>query len=99
MIQIIDLTDDKLAQRILLIQRLAYRIEAELIGFDGIPALHETLADLKQSDEVFCGYFVDNILAGVISYQIEDSTLDIGAIGGSLGLFPARDCTGFSRIP
>jgi GNAT superfamily N-acetyltransferase len=79
-IHILDFTNQSLAERALLIQKLAYRIEAELIGFDGIPPLHETVEDLQASDETFLGYFVGEVLAGVISYAIEDYTLDIGRL-------------------
>jgi ribosomal protein S18 acetylase RimI-like enzyme len=51
-----------------------------LIGFDGIPPLHETLADLQQSEETFIGYYKDDILVGVLSYAILDTTLDIGRL-------------------
>ncbi len=80
MIKILNLADNKVAQRILIIQRLAYRIEAELIGFDGIPALHETIDDLKNSEEVFAGFFIEDALAGVISYSIKENVLDIGRL-------------------
>ena len=80
MIKTLNLSDDKLAQVALEIQHRAYRIEADLIGFDGIPPLHETLADLQSSSENFIGYFVDDVLAGVLSYSLKDMTLDIGRL-------------------
>lgn len=80
MIQVLNLTDDSIAERILLIQKLAYRIEADLIGFDGIPALHETIADIRNSAEIFLGYFVDDVLAGVLSYSVDAKILDIGRL-------------------
>lgn len=80
MIKSLDFSDSTLAQRALDIQKLAYRIEADLIGFEGIPPLHETLEDLRQSSETFLGYFVEDVLAGMISYSIEDTALDIGRL-------------------
>lgn len=80
MIKIINLADDKLAQGVLDIQGLAYRIEADLIGFDGIPALHESINKLKSSSEIFIGYFIDDTLLAVLSYSIDDKTLDIGRL-------------------
>jgi ribosomal protein S18 acetylase RimI-like enzyme len=80
MIHGLDLAKGTIAQRVLEIQHRAYRIEADLIGFDGIPPLDETLDDLRESEETFIGYFVDDMLAGVLSYEIVDETLDIGRL-------------------
>lgn len=80
MIYRLDLTKDTIAERLLDIQHRAYRIEADLIGFDGTPPLRETLDDLRRSAETFISYFVDDVLAGVLSYMIIDSTLDIGRL-------------------
>ncbi|MFD7032480.1 GNAT family N-acetyltransferase [Streptomyces sp. NPDC059917] len=43
----LDLADDATAAAVHRIGRAAYAVEAELIGFDGIPALRESLADLR----------------------------------------------------
>jgi ribosomal protein S18 acetylase RimI-like enzyme len=69
-----------LGERALEIQHRAYRIEADLIGFDGIPPLHESLEELRESKETFLGYFVDDVLAGFVSYEIIGNTLDIGRL-------------------
>ncbi|MEO1165286.1 MAG: GNAT family N-acetyltransferase [Chloroflexota bacterium] len=74
----LDLSNTKTAQRILTIQRLAYRIEADLIDFDGIPQLHESLSELQASSETFIGYHVDNTIA--VSYETKNTTLDIGRL-------------------
>ena len=79
-VRLLNMTDFMVAQRVLEIQKLAYRIEADLIGFEGIPPLHETLADLQQSAETFAGYYVDDVLAGVLSYTLINTTLDIGRL-------------------
>jgi ribosomal protein S18 acetylase RimI-like enzyme len=80
MIRLFSLEDDALAKRALEIQRLAYRIEADLIGFEGIPPLHESLEELRTSKESFLGYFVEGVLAAFVSYEISDSVLDIGRL-------------------
>lgn len=80
MIRQLDFTQEKIVVRALAIQKVAYRIEADLIGFDGIPQLDETVADLKNSSETFIGYFVEDLLAGVLSYEIDDHILDIGRL-------------------
>ncbi|MFE3631088.1 GNAT family N-acetyltransferase [Streptomyces goshikiensis] len=43
----LDLTDDRTARAVHRIGLAAYAVEAELIGFDGIPALGESLAELR----------------------------------------------------
>jgi ribosomal protein S18 acetylase RimI-like enzyme len=80
MIYRLDLANDVIARRTLEIQHRAYRVEVDLIGFDGIPPLQETLDDLRQSEEIFIGYFAGDVLAGVLSYAIDDLTLDIGRL-------------------
>lgn len=46
MIEPLDLADPATAADVLRMQRAAYRVEAELIGFDGIPPLHESPEEL-----------------------------------------------------
>lgn len=46
----LDLTDDATAAAVHRIGRAAYAVEAELIGFDGIPALRESLARMRAQD-------------------------------------------------
>ncbi len=80
MIKRLNLQDDFLVARLIEIQQKAYRIEAALIEFDGIPALTETADNLRAAQEIFDGYFVENNLAGVVSYALEGQTLDIGRL-------------------
>ncbi|MEU7554131.1 GNAT family N-acetyltransferase [Streptomyces sp. NPDC044571] len=44
----LDLADDATATAVHRIGRAAYAVEAQLIGFDGIPALRESLAELRR---------------------------------------------------
>lgn len=76
MITEIDQTDEKIARNIQSIQRPAYRIEAELMGFHDIPHISETIDEIQQSDEVFLGY-QDGYLKGFISYKQQDGIIDI----------------------
>ena len=73
----LDLSEERTANALLALQRRAYALEAELIGSDAIPPLHETLAELQACDETFLGAFIDNELAGAISWRCEGGTLDI----------------------
>jgi GNAT superfamily N-acetyltransferase len=73
----LDVSDQTTAKMLLALQRRAYAVEAELVGSDAIPPLHETLAELQASGETFLGAFIDGELAGAISWRFEDGTLDI----------------------
>lgn len=66
-----------LAHKILAIQRPSYQIEADLIGFQGIPALSETVEDILNSKEIFLGYYEDDQLLGVLSYEENEDFVDI----------------------
>lgn len=74
---ILDLTDDAVLRELWTVQRLAYAVEAELIGFDGIPPLHESLEELRACGETFLGLYDEEGLAGAVSYQLDGSTVDI----------------------
>ncbi|MFC3898171.1 GNAT family N-acetyltransferase [Lentzea rhizosphaerae] len=74
---ILDLTDDTVLHELWTVQRLAYAVEAELIGFDGIPPLHESLEELRSSGETFLGLYDEEGLVGAVSYQLDGSTVDI----------------------
>jgi ribosomal protein S18 acetylase RimI-like enzyme len=58
-------------------QFLAYRVEADLIGFDDIPPLKDTISSLQSSNETFYGYFQGAELSGAISYtrQVDEVTI------------------------
>ena len=73
----LDVRDPRVAAELLPLQRRSYRIEAELIGSDAIPPLHESLAELMACGEQFLGAFHGEVLVGAISYRIEGDTLDI----------------------
>lgn len=74
---ILDLSDDAVLHELWTVQRLAYAVEAEIIGFDGIPPLHETPEELRAADETFLGLYDEEGLVGAVSYRLEGSTVDI----------------------
>lgn len=76
MITQVNQTEEATARAIQSIQRPAYRIEAELMGFDAIPHITETIEEIQHSTEVFLGY-QDPYLKGFISYKEEDGVIDI----------------------
>ncbi len=56
----------------------AYAVEARLIGFDGISALHESLEDLRDCGECFLGLDDETGLAGAVSWVLlQNGTLQI----------------------
>ena len=81
MIRAIDLSDRAVAERVLAIQHAAYAVEAELIGFDGIPPLQEELAGLMRSTEHWLGRYDGEVLAGAVAYEFpDDATVEISRL-------------------
>ena len=71
----VDLTQE--APALLELQRAAYQVEADLIGFQGIPALYESLEELQSTPETFYGTYQNQVLIGAVSYRLRDTILDI----------------------
>ncbi|GAA4073272.1 GNAT family N-acetyltransferase [Nonomuraea soli] len=58
------------------LQRLSYAVEAELIGDDRIPPLHESLDDLLSEPLTWIGAFdEEERLIGAIAWSIDDDGL------------------------
>ena len=64
-------------QQLYSLQKKAYAVEAKLIGFDGIPPLVETFNQFLHCSETFIGFFVDDTLAGAISYKDDNGMIEI----------------------
>ena len=77
MIEKLNLQDTKVAKYVLELQLASYKIEADIIGFYEIPTLKDTIDSLKKCSEIFYGYFINDVLAGIISYKIIETVLDI----------------------
>lgn len=79
MIILLNHRNETTANDIIGVQLPAYRVEAALIEFDGIPALQDTTESLMTSNETFVGCLEEKTgrLAGVISYEIGDEEVDI----------------------
>jgi ribosomal protein S18 acetylase RimI-like enzyme len=74
----LDLADLVTLRQLWELQRTAYAVEAELIGFDGIPPLRETPQELRDCLESFLGLCDETGLAGAVSWtRLPDHTLDI----------------------
>ena len=77
----LDLADDKTARAVLALQRAAYAVEAALIGSDGIPALTETLDQLRGRDESWLGVFDPLGLSGALAWcELDDGTVEISGL-------------------
>ncbi|MCM3788686.1 GNAT family N-acetyltransferase [Domibacillus sp. 8LH] len=66
--------EEATAAEILALQIPAYKVEASLIGYDGIPHLNETVEMIKNSDEIFIGFLTEGELCGFLSYKDEDGS-------------------------
>lgn len=67
---------EKTAKEIQKLQQQAYQIEAEMMGFDGIPQLKESILEIQNTEEIFLGYTGEQ-LKGFLSYKEDGSTIDI----------------------
>lgn len=65
------------AKQVLELQLASYKVEAKIIGYYDIPPLRDTIESLIECDEIFYGYMINDVLAGIISYKVTESILDI----------------------
>ena len=77
MINRLEIEQFETARQVLTIQLPSYQVEAELIGFNDIPPLKDTVETLQACGETFYGFFCDGELAGAISYKRELDIIDI----------------------
>ncbi|MGZ0042882.1 GNAT family N-acetyltransferase [Paenibacillus ottowii] len=73
MVTLCSLEDDDIVGQIWRLQHVAYRLEAELIGFNEIPPLMDTLETLRSCGESFYGWLEDGELLGALAVQSESS--------------------------
>ncbi|MVO99025.1 GNAT family N-acetyltransferase [Paenibacillus lutrae] len=77
MITILDVQQEETARMMLSVQIPSYQIEADLIGFQGIPQLRDTVEKLQESGENFVGFWEEDELAAFISYTEDSGEVDI----------------------
>lgn len=77
MIRKLDLKNPETAKCILELQIASYSIEADIIRFNDIPPLKDTVESINKCDEIFYGYYINDVLAGIISYKIKEKVIDI----------------------
>ncbi|MDX2643754.1 GNAT family N-acetyltransferase [Streptomyces sp. PA03-1a] len=74
----LDLADPGTLRQLWDLQRISYAVEARLIGFDGIPPLHESLDQLRTCDESFLGVRDGSRLVGAVAWtRLPNGALDI----------------------
>ena len=68
----------EVAAELMAIQRAAYRVEAELIGYQGLPGLVEGPADIAVLDlVVLTVHDDDGALLGLVGYERDEGVVDI----------------------
>lgn len=77
MIKQINHQDRNISKQIVSVQIPAYKIEAQIIGFDGIPQLKDTVDTIETSSEIFIGYTQEDRLIAFLSYLQEENEFDI----------------------
>lgn len=93
MIVPLDMTDDATAEAVHRIAQHSYAVEAELIGSTAIPALHETVDEMRVLPLRWLGGYVDGELVAFVGYARVDGVLDIDR----LCVAPTHFRLGFAR--
>jgi ribosomal protein S18 acetylase RimI-like enzyme len=83
----LDLADTAAREALVRVQRAGYRVEAELIGFDDLPLLRETPADLTRAQESFLGAFEGERLLGAVAFRRRRTSVDIHRLVVDPGAF------------
>lgn len=89
----LDLNDPATAAQVLALQHVAYAMEAELVGFDSIPPLHESLDDLRCRPLEWLGVVEDGRVVGAMAISMTGHGCDIDR----LVVDPSRQRGGIGR--
>ena len=90
----LDHREPAVADEIVRVQRAAYRVEADLIGFEGIPPLHETVGAVVALDLTVSGVRDETgLLVGLLGYSRDGDRVTIDR----LAIDPARHRQGIAR--
>jgi GNAT superfamily N-acetyltransferase len=76
-IRALDLRDRDTLDAVVALQRVSYRVEADLLGARTLPALTETPRHLRGTGEDFLGAFEGERLVGAVSWKRNGPLLDI----------------------
>ena len=89
----LDLADPVVAEAVLRIQHRSYAVEAALIGFDGIPPLHERVSDMQALAMTILGVVDDPELLALLGYTRDGDRAEIDR----LAVHPAHFRRGLAR--
>lgn len=76
-VRALDLDDEEALEALVALQRASYRVEADLLGVETLPALTESGEQLRARGEEFLGAYDGPRLVGAVSWRRERGLLDI----------------------
>lgn len=80
MIRKINQKDKEIAKEIESLQKLSYRVEAEIIGYSAIPPLEESINDITNSEGIFLAFSEEQQIAGILAYEFEEDFIIINKL-------------------
>lgn len=80
MITLLDQRDPLIAEQIYQLQQASYAVERDLIEYPDFPPLAVIAQEIQDEPDTFLGYWEDGYLAGVLSFTLTPSLLDIGRL-------------------
>ncbi len=90
----VDHRNAETAAQLVALQRRAYAVEAELIGYDRIPPLVESAEELMQSPLTVWAVLERAAVVGLLGFTVEKGTVDIDRIA----VDPAHFRQGHARL-
>jgi ribosomal protein S18 acetylase RimI-like enzyme len=91
-IQRVDLSDKSAVATVLALQKKSYTQEAAAIGYDRIPALFDTPRTIRESVEIFYGFYLGGKLVGLVSVSRQGEVLEVC----KLVVHPQYQCRGIA---
>lgn len=76
----LDVKDLITAEKVVDVQKVSYKVEADMIGFQKIPPMLESVEKLMECTDVFHGCFIDDRLAGIAAYRFDDDHMRISRV-------------------
>jgi ribosomal protein S18 acetylase RimI-like enzyme len=76
-VRVLNHRDRQVAAGICRVQREAYQVEARLIGFSGIPPLHDTVEDVMALDLMVLGIVEGGEPIAILGYQRDGDRVEI----------------------
>ena len=86
-VTVLDHRELETARTIVALQKPSYAVEAALIGYDQMPGLIESPADVAALDLTMLGAFDEGQLAGILGYQRIADVVDLDRVAASTAHF------------